>query len=454
MRTDAFLRSTSVRLSLVYAGLIIAAFVLVGVLIWAAARSAAETELREHIELEFAAIQTELETEGLQAVIAAIKARAEHPGAFEYWVTDAQGRHLVGDFPEMEGRDGWRQLTVSKNAVGAERRAEMLVLTEKLPGGITLSVGDDLGRARAVQDSVLDTLVSIGAAAVLMCLVVGVFVTRRVLARMETLDATLARVAAGDIAARFPVREGSASDVERIGLGVNAMLDRLEQLVADVRRVSRDVAHDLRTPISHLQQRLEQAKAETTESGRTEAIEGAQAKIAEILRIFDALLRLSEIQAGSGGQRFRPVDLAAIVEKVADAYRPDVEESGHQLIVGPLHPCVVVGDPDLLTQALANLIENAMRHTPAGSRIGIRVGAQTGRARLDFTDNGPGIPPADRKRVLQPFMRLDQSRTTPGSGLGLSMVAAIARFHGAELEIGDAAPGLLVSMSLALANAT
>lgn len=443
MRTDALLRSTSVRLSLVYAGLLITAFVSVGVLIWFAARNTAETELREDIELEVTAIEIELESEGLAAAIAAIKARAEHPGAFEYWVVDASGKHLTGDFADMDGPEGWRHMTTG---AGAEPREEMLILTETLPGGIRLSVGDDLGRARAVQDSVLATLGSIGSAAVVLCLVVGVLVTRRVLSRMEALDATLEKVGAGDIAARFPARAKSASDVERIGRGVNAMLERVEQLVADVRRVSRDIAHDLRTPLTHLQQRLEQAKTEPTEAARLQALDAAQAKVTEVLKIFDALLRLSEIEAGAATQRMKTIDLAALAERVADAYRPDVEESGRYLKVGSLEPCRVAGDADLLTQALANLIENAMRHTPRGTRIEIGVRSAGGRPTLEVADDGPGVPLSDRQRLIEPFMRLDQSRSTRGSGLGMSLVAAIARFHRAELAITDAGPGLRVAL--------
>lgn len=444
MRPDAFLRSTSARLALVYAGLLVAAFALVGILTWAAARDTAESELREEIELEVAAIETELQTEGLEAAIAAIKARAEHPGAFEYWVTDANDRRIVGDFPEMAGADGWRHMAIGEDAAGAEQREEMLVLTEALPGGVRLSVGDDLGRARAVQNSILATLASIGSAAVLACLVLGVHVTRRILSRMDALDATLAKVAAGDIEARFPVRSSTTDDVERIGSGVNAMLDRIETLVADVRRVSRDVAHDLRTPLTHLQQRLEQAKTEPTEAGRIEAIDGAQAKIAEVLRIFDALLRLSEIQSGGAKRRFVRVDVDALAEKLADAYRPDAEESGRQILVAAERHCTVAGDSDLLAQALANLIENAMRHTLVGTQIRIRVAGDETRIRLEVADTGPGVPAQDRARVLEPFMRLDKSRTTPGSGLGLSLVAAIAEVHGAKLLLEDAEPGLEV----------
>jgi signal transduction histidine kinase len=449
MLSKGFLQSTSVRLSIVYSGLIVTAFVIVGVLTWFAARNSAEAELRQDMALEVAAIRTEFETEGLDAALAAINARAEHPGAFSYWVADRRGAGLAGGFPELDGPNGWRHITRSGNDLSPERQEEMLILTETLPDGTRLSVGDNIARARAVQNAMLETLAAIGAAAVIVCLLVGIFITRRVLSRIETLSATLESVAGGDITARFPVGSSARSDVDRIGAEVNAMLDRIEQLIADVRRVSRDVAHDLRTPLTHLQQRLELARSESDGHERAVAIDGALQKAGEIIRIFDAISRLSEIEAGAAKQRFTEVNLVSVVEKVADAYRPDLEECGHSLRVCVRTPCWVLGDEDLLTQALANLLENAMHHTPAGTHIEISVDARSGMSILEVTDNGPGVARADHERILKPFMRLDQSRTTPGSGLGLSLVAAVARLHGAELIFSDAAPGLKVTLVFA-----
>lgn len=446
MQGNWLFKSTSARLSFLYAALIIAAFFIVGVVIWFTARNTAEFKLREDIELEISAIKTELENEGLQPMLEAIRARAEHPGSLEYWVTDAAGRRLAGDFPSMDGPDGWRHITIGRGASGAERREEMLIRTVTLPGGIRLSVGDDLRLARAVQDSILSTMAPIGGAAVLVCLIVGVLVTRRALSRMQALNATLEKVAAGDVTARYQASTPPLSDIERIGLTINMMLDRIEQLVGDVQQVTRDIAHDLRTPLTHLQQRIEQVKLVPDEAGRIEAIEAAQLKVAEILRIFDALLRLSEIETGAAGRRFKPIDLAAITEKVSDAYRPDIEDSGHRLVVAVPGSCPVQGDSDLLAQAAANLIENAMRHTPPGTNIAVRVFYSGDKAVLEISDNGPGIPARSGEVIIKPFVRLDRSRSTAGSGLGLSLVAAIARFHGAEMNMTDAHPGLIVSL--------
>ncbi len=353
MPNSLFFRSTSVRLSIAFAGLVVTSFLLVGSVIWLVARHSAEKELRQDIQLELVAIRTELESEGLGATIAAINARAEHPGALA---------------------------------------------------------------------------------------------TRHVLSRINDLSTTFERVTAGDIAARFPA-SGSASDIEQIGIGVNKMLDRIKELVTDVRRVSRDVAHDLRTPLTHLTQRLEQASSERSPTARVAAIEGAQQKAQVILRIFDAIVRLAEIEAGAGRQRFKTVDLADVVERIVDAYRPDIEESNHRVRVADMDTCIVRGDEDLLSQAVANLVENAMRHTPAGTEMTLRVFSSGAAKGFEVSDNGSGVPPDAIDLIQKPFIRLDQSRTTPGSGLGLSLVAAIARFHDAELTISEANPGLRVTLT-------
>jgi signal transduction histidine kinase len=436
------LKSTSVRLSLLFAGLISLAFLLSGVAVWFSASRAAEAEIRQQLALEADAIEAELRTEGLDAAVAAIEARAERPGALEYWLTDAAGAPLAGDLRAADGPEGLRRIEVETGAEGVEGADEFFVLTRTLPTGVRLSVAEELGRVYAVQSAILRTLAAIGGAAVALCLIAGVLVTRRALARIEALTLTVYKVAGGDLTARYSgVTRPNGSDIDDIGAGLDAMLDQIETLVEGLRRVSRDIAHDLRTPLTHLRQRLEQARAETTPEARIAAIESAQAKADEVMRTFDAILRLGEIEAGAAKRRFAPVDLAALVEQLADVYRPDIEEGGRSLEVGDLAPCTVVGDRDLLAQALANLIENAQRHTPVGSHIRLCAGTTGGAAWVEVADDGPGIPTDARDAVVKPFARLDASRSTSGSGLGLSIVAAVARLHGAQLEMKDAEPG-------------
>lgn len=455
--------STGIRLSLIYAGLVITSFTLAIALTWLAARSAAESNLRDRIQLEIEAMSAEIRDEGIAAAVAAIEVRAERPGAPEYWLVDPAGRHLAGDLPLLSTPDGWHRIDLPDAAPGAENREELLVLTATMADGSRLSVGDDLRRAEAVRDAVLHALLWIGMATVVLGLSVGMIATRRSLAQVDALSATLCEVAAGRLNARFtPRTTGSANDLDQLGLSVNRMLDHIDELVRSLRRVCSDVAHDLRTPLAHVQQRLEQARGARTPEQRLQSIEAAETRVGEVLRAFDAILRLAEIEAGAARSRFVAVDAAALVERVADAYRPDVEASGCTLETTAAAGLWIRGDGELLAQALANLIENAMRHTPAGTHIHLAASADGPSVRLEVRDNGPGIPAAQRSEVLRPFVQLDSSRGSssrgagsasyPGFGLGLSIVAAIARLHDAALQLADASPGLRVTLSFSGAS--
>ena len=444
---SAIFHSTSVRLSLAYAGIVLFAFLVAAALIWIGVREAAEKEMRQYIDLEIHAIETELQSEGVGAAIAAIEARSERSGALEYWLTDAEGERLLGDLPSLQGPDGWRHLNLPEGAAGAEGRRAMLVNTTSLPNGMRLSVGEDLGRAEAFREAAVKSLAASGIFALVLCLAAGLLVTRRALQRMDALNSMMRQVAAGNLSARFPPGSGrDRTDVEEIGANINAMIERIEALVDGIRRVSRDVAHDLRTPLSHLQQRLERAREARAPEERTAAIEHAQQKLAEILQTFDAILRLAEIEGGAAKRRFAEVDLTALVERVADAYRPDIEESGRHVTLGTFASTRIVGDADLLAQALANLIENAIRHTPSGATITINLTERADSVVLEVVDDGTGIAAKDYRDVVRPFARLDASRSKPGAGLGLSIVSAVASLHGADLVLSDATPGLRVSL--------
>ncbi len=464
MRANHLLASTGLRLSLIYAGLVIASFALAIALTWVAARSAAESDLRARIRLEIEAMSAEIRAEGIAAAVAAIEVRAERPGALEYWLEDRAGKPLSGDLPLMTTADGWHRIELPKATPGAENREEMLVLTATMADGSRLSVGDDLRRAEAVRDAVLQALLWIGVVTVVVGLGAGVTATRHSLRQVDALTATMSEVSAGRLDARFtPRATGPANDLDQLGLSVNRMLDHIDGLVRSLRRVSSDVAHDLRTPLAHVQQRLEQARTADTPGACLRAIEAAENKVGEVLRGFDAILRLAEIEAGAARSRFVAVDVATLVERVADAYRPDIEASSRTLTGSAADDLWIRGDAELLAQALANLIENALRHTPSGTHISLSAAADGPRIHLEVGDNGCGIPARHHTEVLQPFMQLDSSRgpsgpgpdsgSSPGFGLGLSIVAAIARLHQASLELHDASPGLRVTLTFARATA-
>ena len=436
------------RLAAFYALLLAIAFGATAVTVRFSATASVENALRQKIELEADALAHELEAEGPDAVKAAIAARMERPGAPEYWLTNASGQRIIGDAPAMEGPNGWRKvsLTHTDDLEGLEGAEELMVLTRSFPNGMRLSVGEDLAEGLHIIEMTISILVQVGAASVVVVLLVGFLVTRNSLRRLDDISVALESVGAGNLNARAIVRrEFFLSDLERVSEGINRMLDRNESLVSGLRRVTRDVAHDLRTPLTHLRQRMEQAR-EAEGSAKNEAIAAAENKAGQIIKTFDAILRLSEIEAGSAKARFKPVDLSDIVETLADAYGPDAEQSGKTIRVEASQSDIIEGDRELLMQAVANLLENALKHTPAGAAVSISV-VQSPRPAITILDNGEGIPADEIKAVVEPFYRRDQSRTTAGAGLGLSIVKAIADLHGADLRLETLKEGFLATVS-------
>jgi len=237
---------------------------------------------------------------------------------------------------------------------------------------------------------------------------------------------------------------GTGDDLDRLAGTLNRMLDRIGALMDSLRQVSSDVAHDLRTPLSRLYQRLEDARMHALSVPEYEAaVEGAVHEAEGLLDTFSALLRIAQVEGASPRAGFRDVDLSAIAEAVADAYLLDAEDAGHRLTAAVAPGIVVRGDQELLTQAAANLVENALRHTLPGARISLRLSGDAAfGACLVVEDDGPGVDPRDLPRLTHRFYRGERSRTSPGNGLGLSLVAAVTELHGATLELENAAPGL------------
>jgi signal transduction histidine kinase len=246
---------------------------------------------------------------------------------------------------------------------------------------------------------------------------------------------------------------GTGDDLDRLASTLNHMLDRIGILMESLRQVSSDVAHDLRTPLTRLYQRLEEARAHGQSMADYEsAVDAAIGEAQRLLDIFSALLRIAQVE-GSSCVGVGDVDLTAVAETVADAYRLDVEEAGHALTTTISQGVVVSGDKELLTQALANLVENALRHTPPGTRIDVRLeGSSETGALLSVEDDGPGVAEADLPRLTDRFYRGESSRTTPGNGLGLSLVSAVAELHDATLDLNVMKPGLRVIISFPAAE--
>jgi signal transduction histidine kinase len=248
----------------------------------------------------------------------------------------------------------------------------------------------------------------------------------------------------GDLSARIPVR-GSNDEIDQLVLGLNAMLDRIQQLLDGLRQVTSDIAHDLRTPLGRLRQRLEDAREHATSTVEYQvATEASIAEADALLEIFSALLRIAQIEAGAQQSAFTTVDLAGLARSITEAYAPVAEDSQHKLETAIEDGVAINGDRQLLAQLFSNLIENALNHTPTGSTVRLALRKTAGGFEAEVADNGPGIPEAEHEKVFDRFYRLDRSRTTKGSGLGLALVKAIASLHGMTLRLEDRQPGLAV----------
>jgi signal transduction histidine kinase len=275
----------------------------------------------------------------------------------------------------------------------------------------------------------------------------GLVTASAFLRRVEAVNTAAASIMAGDLAHRVPVR-GTNDEFDRLSQNLNHMLDRIDHLFEQLRQVSNDIAHDLRTPLSRLRQGLEtaRAKAQSVETYAS-AIDDAIEQTNEIISIFGALLRIAQIEADMNTQELRPTDLSEIFGRVYGAYESVAEDQGKYLVQRIESGIVILGDDHLLTQMVSNLVENALCHTLPSTTITVQLTRGSTSVVGLIADNGPGIPEESRDKVFQRFVRLDRSRSTPGSGLGLSLVAAIAGMHGIAITLSDNEPGLRVTLS-------
>ncbi|HEX5265069.1 MAG TPA: HAMP domain-containing sensor histidine kinase [Phenylobacterium sp.] len=418
---------------------LVLAFSVAGVLARVSIQRMNEQAFRADVLGEMASLDDEWRHKGVDHLSHTVAKRERLWHGFEYGLADPSGGYLAGDAVLARlSRPGWTKLQSSKGAA--------LTYTERLPGGGWLSVGRDLTTEQRQMGTLTLLLVLSGAAGVAICLAAAYLTTRWTWRRLDQLSATAVLVAKGRLDVRAPVHRSTAPDeIDELSLAFNAMLDRIGRLVDQLRRVTTDVAHDMRRPMTRLRQKLERlGRAAQASPAVAAEVRRLDADFLEILRTFDALLQLAEIEGSS-----RPTDLIDLTEvagRVTEALRPDIEDSGRSL-EALMESVQIQGDTDLVAQAVLNLLENALRHTPAGTHIELRVEDNAGAPRVLVRDNGPGIPPAQRDTALAPLGRLEASRSTPGSGLGLAIASSVAAWHGARLELADAAPGLEVSIS-------
>jgi len=444
------LRSFTFRLALLYTTLSLGSMVaLLGFIYWATA-GYMDQQVDATIEEEILGLTEQYKSRGIAGLSEIIDERVSHDPKREavYLLADTSFRPIVGNlvaWPDTPvDAAGWTRFRLRARENDRPEEHEARARTFLLHEDLHLLVGRDVRDLEATRRLILDALTWGLVITVVLALGVGLLMSSRVMRRIESINQTSREIMDGDLSRRVPAA-GSGDDFDRLAGNLNRMLDRIEALMEAVRQVSDNIAHDLRTPLTRLRTRLEQVRSGAVENN-PEVIDQAIDDADELLATFSALLRIARIEAGSSPPAFADLDLAGIVRDVAGLYEPVAAEQGKTLAVdGQGHaPCR--GDRDLLFQALANLVDNAIKHTPAGSGITLATAVTAAGVELRVADTGPGIPPGLHEKVFQRFYRSDASRTTPGSGLGLSLVRAVADMHHARVELADNAPGLRVTM--------
>ncbi|MGD9804637.1 MAG: sensor histidine kinase [Hyphomicrobiaceae bacterium] len=406
------------------------------------------------IETDAAELKSELVTRGFDALVKSVAERSRSGGSGVYYVADTKGVYRAGNLTRLpDWHDKLGRGLFSYSTGGGRRTAAGLLIN--IDGEPRLVVGRDVEDQRALLLAVYRTIGYGTAFLLLLGLAGSVLIASLIQARIEDMSRASADIMAGNLSGRIPV-DGSQDELDRLAVQLNEMLTRIEQLMVGLREVSDNIAHDLKTPLNRLRNRAEAALADgrganAWRSGLEKVIDEAD----ELIKTFNALLLIARLEAGSAADSVEIVDLSRLVADVAELYEPVVEEEGFRLRRAIEPDIVVSGNRQLLGQALANLIDNALKYaasTKEDREIAISVGKKTDDVELVVADRGPGIAAENRDRALKRFVRLEQSRSLPGTGLGLSLVAAVARLHRGGVTLEDNSPGLRVVVKLPLAQ--
>ena len=449
-RDTRLIASTPFRLTVAYmGGFVVAAALIVGFVAWQA-NELMTGKVIEALGAEISALREQFQAGGPDRLVAAVQERVAQPGPNIYLLVDADGRKLAGNLAAMPpelARAG--QGTLFKN--GNRSAVGELV---QVRGGLLLMVGRDIEDQRQFALTVgrvalwsfgLLSLLGVGA---------GILISRSTLGRIEAVTEASRTIMAGDLSRRLPLN-GSGDELDRLSGSLNAMLARIEELMAALREVSDNIAHDLKTPLTRLRSRAEAALEGPADSAaHRSALVKTIEEADELIRTFNALLLIARLEGRAVTEAMAKVDPAAIVGDVAELYGPAAEEAGLALTVSASGGQTIIASRELVGLAVANMVDNAIKYTAPASataqcaRIELSLARVGDWVEIAVADHGPGVAPEDRKRALERFVRLEKSRSRPGSGLGLSLVAAIARLHGGSVRLEDNAPGLRAVLAL------
>lgn len=449
MNLNRLLHTTGFRYALLYVVLFgVSVLVLFGVVYWNTA-GYMERQLKEVVDADVQSLKGDYQEGGVNDLHRSVDDRiaSDRHRQNLYLLQDRHGVRIAGNLEPRRPLTGWQE---SVHSVSAEHDEEEhhLILGRgvMLPGGFYLFVAQDANQLDEIRDLTTGAFGWAFLVVAVLAVIGGMVMSAGLLYRVEAVNRTAQDIIQGDLSRRIPTR-GTNDEFDQLAANLNRMLERIQLLMEELRQVSNDIAHDLRTPLGRLRQHLEGARLRPgTVEEYERVIDRAIADTDAILETFAALLRIAQVESGSRRSKFTEIDLSQLLQAVVETYTPVAEDGDHTLVSAIPPGTKIRGDRELLVQMFVNLIENALGHTLSGTAIEVSLESSGPGALVTVADHGPGIPEAERARVLQRFYRLDTSRGTPGSGLGLALVAAIAELHGVEMTLSDNQPGLRVML--------
>jgi signal transduction histidine kinase len=446
------LSTASFRLAALYLALFTASALALGAFVYFSVRHEILTEFDERIAEESDALKGAFVQGGSDRLAAIIDARGSSGAGFAYGFVASDGKPIAGDLrlPRSGAAGGWIEAQEDDGQEAPESKPEVIrSLITPLADGSSLLVGDERRRSDAILTGVLAAFAWAVAATLAMGTIGGLWLSAQFLARVDSMRQTARRLMDGDWSRRIPLSR-TDDDLTALARTFNRLFDRIEKLLQANKHVSADIAHDLRKPLAGVLRRLEVARDDLSSVAGRAAIGEAIGDVEGVLETFNALLRIGQIEAGARRAAFCPLDLAEVAREVAEAFAPAADDQGKTLVTRLDVPLPLAGDKELLVQMIANLIDNALGHTPAGVRIEVGGERTPEGIALSVSDNGPGLAHADMTMIFQRFYRAGEARRSSGTGLGLALVAAIADLHGLDCRASGNRPGLRVTVATAI----
>jgi len=437
------MRTASFGLALLYAALMAGSVMIIGAVVYWTIEASLERQMTARIDAEIDLFNEELKSEGDSELVEEVQRRSDVL-PLEYLLVDAKDNRIAGNLPVTPKSLGWSDIQLPTQRSGTDLARTFHIHSVELSNGMRLAVADDYGGIEDMRQAWIEAGMWSLIAFLVLSFVGGLVLSRQFLRRVDAIRTTAEAIIRGDLRSRIPLR-GTNDNFDLLSDTLNLMLERIQVLMEGARHMANDIAHALRTPFGRLQQRVEVArKAASGNSACENAIKSVQLETERILKTFSALLRISKIEVVARQSGFRDMDLSELFQTVCEAYSVAAEDQGKMIITNIVPSLRTRGDEDLLAEMLANLLDNALRHTPVGTQIEVSICREGSKIIASVADNGLGVPEEERERIFQRFYRLKRSAKVEGTGLGLALVAAVATLHGSQLTVEDNAPGLRI----------